>query len=222
MMPASTIRIIGRHRVRHGDVTDRNGIAKLMSADMADIMYSDPPWGDGNIKFWATLNRKMNGHINQPAPLDDFLSAVFSVAKTYVSRYLLVEYGVRWADLIQSRGAAAGFVSHGIVKLRYRAGAKLLPLDLHLFARPGEAFPVGYEAPIVDTYGYTTNQRAIGPLAEIVKRSKQNAIIVDPCCGMGYTAQAACDYGMAFRGNELNAKRLSKTIARLQRDTAGL
>jgi hypothetical protein len=34
---------------------------------------------------------------------------------------------------------------------------------------------------------------------------------------MGYTAQAAIDNGLAFRGNELNAKRLEKTVARLSK-----
>jgi predicted methyltransferase len=38
--------------------------------------------------------------------------------------------------------------------------------------------------------------------------------ILDPCCGMGYTAQIAIDNGMYFYGNELNAKRLQKTINR--------
>ena len=35
-------------------------------------------------------------------------------------------------------------------------------------------------------------------------------------CGMGYTAQATVDRNMIFRGNELNKKRLDKTIKRLE------
>jgi hypothetical protein len=40
----------------------------------------------------------------------------------------------------------------------------------------------------------------------------RDGIVFDPCCGMGYTARAAVAAGMRFRGNELNAKRLQKTI----------
>ena len=40
---------------------------------------------------------------------------------------------------------------------------------------------------------------------------------MDLCCGMGYTAQACIDNGLKFIGNELNEKRLGKTIGRLQR-----
>ena len=42
-------------------------------------------------------------------------------------------------------------------------------------------------------------------------------IILDPMCGMGYTAQATVDRGISFRGNELNKKRLDKTIKRLSK-----
>lgn len=198
------IQAVGPHRVN------------LMGADRAQIMYSDPPWGEGNIRYWATMNRKMTGEVNEPAPLDAFLEAVFGIAGKFVTGFLLVEYGVRWADMIQQRGQAAGFASHGIVKLRYRAGGKLLPLDLHLFARSGLAYPDGYRAAVEGTYGYDTLRQAIPPLAKLVRAGGAPALILDPCCGMGYTAQAAVDNGLAFRGNELNAKRLAKTIARLQ------
>jgi predicted methyltransferase len=54
-------------------------------------------------------------------------------------------------------------------------------------------------------------------LSSDVKQSKMG-IVLDPMCGMGYTAQAAIKYGLAFRGNELNSVRLQKTIDRLHRD----
>ena len=42
-------------------------------------------------------------------------------------------------------------------------------------------------------------------------------VVLDPMCGMGYTAQATAGMGLTFRGNELNATRLRKTIDRLQK-----
>lgn len=207
------IETYGPHKVRHGDVT--KGIADLMGADRAQIMYSDPPWGEGNIKYWATMNEKMNGVRNEPAPLSDFLGAVFGHARDYVDRYLLIEYGVRWADQIQERAIAAGFTPRGITKLIY--SSENLPLDLHLFTRGEQPVPEGYLASIEGTKGYETLRRAVAPLAAIVKADNPNAIILDPCCGMGYTAQSAIDNGLAFRGNELNRARLDKTVNRLRR-----
>lgn len=207
----------GPHRVQHGDVT--KGIDKLMQNGRADIMYSDPPWGEGNIKYWATQNKKMAGDHNDPAPLDEFLTAVFGIAAKYVDSYLLVEYGVRWADEIQKRGVGAGFNPRGIIKLRYRSGGKLLPLDLHVFTRDaGAPLPAGYAQAVTDTYGYDTLKHALHPLIATVRGTLgRQPVVLDPCCGMGYTAQAALDCGAAFRGNELNRVRLGKTIARLQK-----
>jgi DNA modification methylase len=42
--------------------------------------------------------------------------------------------------------------------------------------------------------------------------AEEGAIVLDPCCGMGYTARAAVANKMRFRGNEFNSKRLQKTI----------
>lgn len=205
----------GIHRVQHGDVT--KGIAQLMQNDRAHIMYSDPPWGEGNIKYWATQNKKMAGDVNEPAPLAEFLGAVFGIAAAYVTDYLLIEYGQRWAGEIQTRGVAAGFQPRGIIKLLYRSGGKLLPLDLHVFTRGAQPIPAGYIEAVTNTYGYDTLKHALHPLIKQVAAAGVRPIVLDPCCGMGYTAQAAIDCGAAFRGNELNKVRLAKTIARLQK-----
>lgn len=200
----------GPHRVQHGDVN--NGIDALMAGDRAAIMYSDPPWGQGNIKYWATMNLKMNGAVNIPADLETFLSSVFGIAQRYVDRYLLIEYGVAWRDAIQARGVAAGFSPRGVLPLIY--DSKNLPLDLHLFTKGPQSFPAGYAEGVSHTKGFRTLEMAIGPLASILG---QGSIILDPCCGMGYTAKAAMKYGLHFRGNELNAARLAKTMKRLEK-----
>lgn len=204
---------LGIHRVRNGDVT--KGIEDLMGGDRADVMYSDPPWGEGNIKYWATMNKKMTGNVNEPAPLDVFLSSIFDIAKRYVSRYLLIEYGVRWRDDINTRAVAAGFTPRAVVEIFY--SSQHLPLDLHVFTKGSQPLPQNYTHAIAGTSGYATLKAALGPLAPLLAAGGGRApIILDPCCGMGFTAQAAIDYGFAFRGNELNSARLAKTIARFK------
>lgn len=200
------IKDIGPHRLRHGDIMD--GIDDLMGTERAAIMYCDPPWGEGLLKFFATLNRKQTGEYKEPPTLEKFLLALFGIASKYVEKFLLIEYGVMWRDRIQAQGIAAGFYPHGIVDLRYSGGH----LDLHLFARKGVEYPPGFAEAVQGSAGYDTLRRAIPPLAAIVG---PGAIILDPCCGMGYTARAALDSGLAFRGNELNRARLQKTNARL-------
>ena len=213
-----TVTTIGPHRVRLGDVT--TGIADLMGGDTADLLYSDPPWGAGNIKYWATMNRKMTGRVVEPAPLDTFLSAIFGIAQRYARRYVLIEYGVRWRDEIQNRGKAAGLTPRGVIDIRYRGTSKgdgLLPLDLHVFTVGAQPIPPGYADGVRGSHGFDGVKRAFGPLARIVTADRPGAIGLDPCCGMGYTAEACKTFGLAFRGNELNEKRLGKTIARLRK-----
>jgi hypothetical protein len=199
------IRTVGPHRVQLGDVN--KGIDKLMNGEQAALMYSDPPWGDGNIKYWATMNKKMTGNVTQPVPLDDFLTSIFVIAAEWVKGTVLIEYGVRWRQMIHDRGVSCGLQPLALIPLQYRGGAKLLPLDLHVF---GNGLPAGYAEHVAGSHGYDSVRRAVTPLAQPGK------IILDPCCGMGYTAQIAVDTGMIFRGNELNAKRLAKTVARLK------
>ena len=204
---------IGKHRVRHGDVTQ--GIDDLMAGDKADLIYSDPPWGSGNIKYWATMNRKMTGQMVEPAPLEDFLTAIFDIVARYAAGYVAIEYGVRWRDEIQQRGRQAGLTPLSVIGVTYTS--KRLPLDLHLFSVDGAPLPPGYVENVQGTSGFDCVKRAFAPLAKVALARNPDAIALDPCCGMGYTAEAAKLYGLSFRGNELNAKRLQKTINRLRK-----
>ena len=116
--------------------------------------------------------------------------------------------------MIQDNAHRIGFESHGIIDITYSGG---LPLHLHVFARPNNPIPAGYQEGVAGTTGYTGVKAAFEPIAKLVKASNPRAIALDPCCGMGYTAQASIDFGLSFRGNELNEKRLGKTIARLEK-----
>ena len=204
------ITTVGPHRVKHGNVMV--GIEELMGNDTAEIVYSDPPWGEGNIKYWETMNKKMNNVETKSAvPLPAFLNQIFSIATKYSNNMILIEYGMKWCDDIKEYGAKHGLIHNGIAILKYRSGSKFYPLHLHIFSKKEIVLPSNYLESLRDTFGMDTLRRAIEPF------KKSGKIILDPCCGMGYTAQIALETGMFFRGNELNEARLTKTIARLQK-----
>lgn len=212
------IKNFGRHRVRHGNVMERGGIDQLMAGEGAAIMYSDPPWGDGNLKYWATMNKKMNGAVMEQPPLDEFLTNIFDIADDYVEHFLCIEYGCRWAEMIQEEAMRRKFNPLAIIDVMYRSGSKMLPLHLHVFNRSTLTLTPDYVMTVTGTHGYDCIKKAVEPLAEVVKTKDSDASILDPCCGMGYTAQCAVDFGLSFRGNELNYKRLTKTMKRLEKD----
>lgn len=200
---------IGAHRVRHGDLMDES--FHELNIPPVDIIYSDPPWGQGNLNYWQTLNAKMNGAEKRSIDYGAFIERVFGVAAIYTKNLFFLEYGVRWRSDIKRLGEKFNFVDNGTIKTRYKSGSKFYPLDLHVFSK----IPVELSCPYLDsvagTRGYSTIQAAVKPF--VVK----GGALLDPCCGMGYSAKIAKDNGMIFYGNELNLKRLNKTIKRLEK-----
>jgi len=197
------------HAVKHGCVMQ--GIDDLMQGEKADIFYSDPPWGQGNLKYWQTMNNKMTGASKSDIELTEFIAQIFNIANEYSKEWIFIEYGVKWKDQIQSYGKKMGFNSIDIIELQYRSGNRLLPLHLHIFSKKNSVLPVGYAEKVSGTHGFNSLKQALLPLA------KEGGLVLDPCCGMGYTARLALLSGMRFRGNELNAKRLQKTIDKLSK-----
>jgi hypothetical protein len=208
-----TISQLGPHRVRHGDLMDPGGVEDLMGADRASLFYSDPPWGQGNLTYWQTMNTKMNGVDPKSIDYGDFLDRVLTLAKTFCDGYVVIEYGIRWRDDLMERAARAGLSHCGVVQAQYKSGSKLLPLDIHLLSVHAAVAPAGYFDGVRDTYGKDCVQRALLPLAV------PGGIIMDPACGLGYTAKVGIEAGMTFRGNEINETRLAKTIAAIEKQS---
>ena len=145
--------------------------------------------------------------------MDLFLNKIFTLASTYIKPdgIVFIEYGVRWEKQIIDLASKYGLKHLATTVPQYKSGSKLLPLHLHLFSKTKQDIPEGYLETIRDTYGYNTLCQAVKPFVST------GEIIFDPCCGMGYSAQLCIDNGMKFRGNELNKKRLDKTIKRLNK-----
>jgi len=200
---------IGHHIVQCGNIID--GIDNIMGAEQADIFYSDPPWGAGNLKYWETMRLKMTGaSVRRENNIDEFLYSFFLTIQKYAKNAVFIEYGKKWRDQMLSLARGSGLRHETTIETLYQSGSKKLPMDLHVFSKHGITLPADYNDLILHTQGWDTISRATHPFAV------DNGIFLDPCCGLGYSARAAVSYGMRFRGNELNPKRLQKTIERLQ------
>lgn len=201
---------IGKHRVQHGNVMD--GIDELMGDDRASFVYSDPPWGQGNLKYWQTMNFKATGMSRQDVDYAAFLDKLFGIFQTYCHGTLIIEYGQKWRADIIAIGERFGFQHGSTIEGFYSQTYKL---DYHIFT------PVGRAMVFFDDEDRQAAETVSG--YKIVKYfftkyAPDDGIVLDPMCGMGYSAQGAIDCDLAFRGNELNEKRLEKTITRLKLD----
>ena len=205
-----SITTIGPHRVQHGNIMD--GIDALMQGEKADLVYSDPPWGQGNLSYWQTMNTKMTGVPKLALSLTDFLDAVLTAIATYAQGYVLLEYGCQWRSKFIEAVETYDLQHYDTVTPSYRSGDGLRPYDLHLFGVLG-TLPIKLDPAIASNHGIAVVRAAVPPLAV------EGGILRDPCCGLGLMAQVAMENGMRFRGNEINGKRLQETIVKLEKGT---
>jgi len=194
---------VGAHRVVIGDVMD-GAVLRCMGSERAAVIYSDPPWGEGNLRYWRTHA----GDSSRPR-WDLFVAAwTASVAAARApDAPVFIEMGERWADDFAAALARVGIVVTQRWTVLYRSGARLLPNAL-LYAGP----------PMRDGFDPSALNAAALPRACVAEVARPGAIVLDPCCGKGYTARAAVRAGMRFRGVELNPKRAEITLAWLRKN----
>jgi hypothetical protein len=196
---------IRKHRLQNGNVM--LGLADLMNNTPAKVFYSDPPWGNGNLKYWQTINKRHNDVERNDVDLIDFLKQIFSLAKSYTKEdgVIFIEYGIQWKQEIIDFGTSIGLHHLGVAEIKYKSGSKWLPHHLHIFSKQKLILPENYLQDLKGTTGVNCLIMAVSPFV------KDNDIILDPCCGLGMTARLAVKLNLQFRGNELNAKRLKVT-----------
>ena len=200
---------INGHKVKNGDILD--GIDDLMQNDKADFIYSDPPWGQGNLKYWQTMNFKMNNVDRREIDYNNFINQLFSILSKYAKDKLLNEYGERWRNDKITMSKKFGFIHNAVTTGYYNAGRKRLPLDFHFLSKSKNYF---ISNNLREKIRILSGQKVVNAVFDEWCPNDAK-IILDPMCGMGYTAQATVDRKFSFRGNELNKKRLEKTIKRL-------
>jgi hypothetical protein len=196
----------------------------MMSFDITELtnrkvnfIYSDPPWGEGNLKYWQTMNQKMNSVEPKEVQFQGFVNKFFHICDQALTDdgVVFMEYGPRWREDVMFYAKTFGFHMLRLYQPKYKAGSKMLPLDLFVFIRRGKL--VDIELPDLElvnsSYGYSTLERVFHTMV-----TRPDMALLDPCCGMGYSAKLAMSRQMTFFGNELNEKRLAKTIDRLRKD----
>lgn len=199
---------IGKHRLQHGNIL--HGVEKLMAGERADIIYVDPPWGQGNIRYWETLNYKHTGEKRPGVSLDALYTALFDMFINHGKNLFFLENGLRWNEFVREYCDKYRVKLIQTIPLKYRSGSRFLPHELHVISKHPMSLPRGYGDSVSNTHGMETLRRALTPYA------KKDTLVLDPCCGVGLTARATVGFKGRFFGNELNRVRLKKTRAFLE------
>lgn len=195
---------LGPHRLLCGDLTD-GAVDRLMGSERADVVYSDPPWGPGNQKFWHTMReRGAAPRTSWPEFLVAFAGAVAQHRKR--SAPVFVEMGLRWTGDIEAAMRAAGLPHRRTWPILYGPKSKPLPNALLLFGP--RAIDVAMPSP---AHGEPITRAA---LAAVVR---PGSLVLDPCTGLGMTGRITHVLGGQFRGCEMNAARLDRAAAWLRK-----
>lgn len=154
-----------------------------------DMIWTDPPWRDGMVKFFQTQMKKDTGRtVNHTSEeIMDQLARLADPCKP-----IIIEYSVTgWLTVVrimENRG-------HKIIKVDGGTySAKRLPFVLMNF---------NYEIPVYSGHG-----------AEIITNTLRGVpdikTVFDPFAGIGFTAKAARAAGKIYIGSELNPKRFAR------------
>lgn len=209
--PATNARThVGRHRLICGDITaltpeHPNGpVGALMGDDLADVVYSDPPWGPGNQKYWHT--HRAHGAVPRTS-WPDFLSAFCVLVATYKkpNAPAFIEMGLRWVEDLERAMSAAGLSHRKTWRIFYGPRTKPLPNALLQFG----------PAPLIRLPDPPVGEPVTRAALEAVVRP--GSLVLDPCTGLGMTARITHILGGQFRGCEMNPLRLARTEAWLRK-----
>lgn len=172
---------------------------EALEGEDAEIIYSDPPWGPGNLMYWRTHNQE-----TERPDWEAFIDLFCRVVSESVvdGGHVFVEMGLRWVDQLAGAMAAVGIQERARWTCYY--GNPKLP-NVLWYSGPGTTTdPSGMS-------GVAMTRCALEGVA------RPGALVFDPCCGKGMTARCALRLGMRFAGVELNPRRAAVTRAFLDR-----
>lgn len=190
---------IGPHRLLCGDITKPDVVDTLMDGSKADVIYSDPPWGPGNQKYWHTMNRRGS---KPRTSWESFLCSFASVCAQHrkPTAPVFVEMGLRWTDDLDDAMERVGIKMVRRWTILYGPRKKPLKNTVALYGAPCP--PISLPEP-----------RHGEPVTAAILESviSSGDIVLDPCTGKGMTARATHRFNGYFFGAELNPSRLKQT-----------
>lgn len=159
-----------------------------------DLLYSDPPWNQGNVNSFVTKAGK-DRYVKSFA---EFLDAYFAAVAFVAPRVIYLETGIKQVEEVMARipesyGPVQGW------RIRYY---RKHPCCLIRGSADGSSAPVDL----------TGMDDADTPLAVIQAEAPRS--VADLCTGRGLTLLAAHQCRLPFQGTELNRRRLAVALER--------
>ncbi len=195
---------IGPHRLLAGDLTTGK-VVDLMTGDLADVSYTDPPWGPGLLQMFATqLAPGSAPRLSWPRFLGVLAASLAACTKPGCP--IFVEMGWRWVYDLDAAMASHGLDLRRRFPTTYGPARGPCPATLSLYGDCSATIALP-DPP----HGEAVTRAVLGAVV------RPGMVVLDPCTGLGMTARVTHNLGGHFRGLELVPARLEKTATWLRR-----
>ena len=200
---------VGRHVLACGDIEEGGGeqLLKFYEQSMAQrpsMVYTDPPW----TQALATNFRRRAG-LNNPVTFRAFIARMLSLTAK-VPGLAFIEIGAQQNTYLAGAIEAAGYVEQGVVPITYTY-YKTRRCYLHWASLHTGSNGYAIAGVLQGLDDEVTPERAIK------EATAPGAVVFEPCLGQGLTALAAARASRVCLGMELNPKRLSTSLARMEK-----
>lgn len=200
------------HVLTHGNIKDSQLDAAIKEnyPNGIDFCYTDPPWGNSNLKYWETMNKKMNGQSTDQ--IDQLLleNRVVRLICDNVRKYAFIVYGVHQAESLMNIIKEQKEVTDvQYIEKKYKSGNKWLK-NCVIAITLNNAEPIDWSALLVNQ----DEQKGLHVVCKALV-GKYNSCM-DIFIGQGFYLEILHKYGFKVIGNELNQSRLNKAVARLK------
>lgn len=153
-----------------------------------DIIWCDPPWEDGMVKYFETLNKKQNGKI-VVNKIDGILDTLFRLAHN--GKPICVEYSVKGHErLIRIAEKYNHQYFHTTFAKQDNGSPSVIIFFNTDFILPDNI--VGYKNTTLGVQGLKAKH------------------VFDPFAGIGRTARAVLKAGATYHGSEFNKTRYDR------------
>lgn len=174
----------------------------ILQGKKVNVLYTDPPWGDGLVKMFTTMAEKASGTHLRALSYQECLLEIKKIIDNHVEGFVFVETGVKWIpetlDILRDS-------LHNIrsFDVKYLSGGIWRPSKIIVGSTSSE---YKFIEDLTDRTDLDLVNTAVSHCYF------EGGILLDPFCGLGLSARAALLNNMKFIGNELNIKRLEKTL----------
>lgn len=169
-----------------------------------NIVYTDPPWTNGNCKYWRTIASRQDNNIKSyQLKYSDFLTHLKKQLPSSIP--LFIEGSTHtYNELISN----------------FKKEYKYYKCYLTYYNNRKQVLIHFNNTPIIDLdLNNTHDTEMIKQSFQYINKNIDNPVILDSCVGLGLTARTSYQYNNNFIGFDLNETRIQKTINSLKKHT---